>query len=185
MKVRHLEAELASAAAAVAQPHLDRLRALGVSPDTVARINLAYPAFGIMEGEIDRHGDFVPGPGVAHIVQPVVERKQIIDLVAWRSSNPQRWGMRTGLGWLLNADTCFATRWDGQQLQLHASPLAWLKADAVGGVILDWDAPDISWLRGFERIRCGDAMLGATLSRALYQRTRLPVIETEEMRRAA
>ena len=185
MKVRHLEAELASAAAAVRQPHLDRLRALGVAPDTVARINLAYPAFGIMEGEIDRHGDFVPGPGAAHIVQPVVEREQLIDLVAWRSSNPQRWGMRTGLGWLLNADTCFATRWDGDRLQLHATPLDWLRTDAAGGVVLDWDSPDLTWLRGFAQIDCGNDMVAASLGRALNKPSRLPRLRTAEARNVA
>lgn len=180
-----LEAEYAAAVAAVRQPHLDRLAELGVRAFTVARINLAYPAFGVMTGEIDRHGQFIAGDGAVHIVQPVVEGEGLVDLVAWRSSNPQRWGMRTALGWLLNADTCFASRWDGHELHLHASPLAWLKADALGGVILDWDAPDIGWLRGFECVRCGDAVLAATLRRSLAKPQKTPLIMMEEARLAA
>lgn len=185
MKTRHLEAEYASAVQQVRQPHLDRLRELGVQPGTVARINLAYPSFGVMAGEIEAGGVFVPGGGAMHIVQPVVEHEQLIDLVAWRSNNPQRWGLRAGVGWLLNADTALASRWDGELLQLHASPLSWLQANATGAVILDWDAREVTGLRSFERVCCANPVLGATLRRALCKPHRLPIIETMETRHAA
>lgn len=182
---RDLEREFDTSVSNILSAHLERLRALGVAPATVARINLAYPALGIASGAIDRHGVFVPGDGSAHVVQPLVENGGLVDLIAWRPGAPARWGLRTGLGWLLNADTAFATRWDGEVLDLHATPLDWLCADAQGAVVVDWDAPDLDSLRSFERIRCGNDLLGRTLRRALDRPRRLPRIETMEARRAA
>lgn len=182
---RDLEREFDASVSNVLSVHLERLRGLGVAPATIARINLAYPALGIASGVIDRHGVFLPGDGGAHVVQPLVENGSLVDLIAWRPAAPTRWGLRTGLGWLLNADSAFATRWEGEVLNLHATPLDWLRADAQGVVVVDWAAPDLDSLRSFERIRCSNDMLGRTLRRALDRPRRLPRIETMEARRAA
>lgn len=182
---RDLEREFDASVSNVLSVHLERLRAFGVAPATIARINLAYPAFGVASGSIDRHRVFLPGDGAAHLVQPLVENGSLIDLIAWRPAAPTRWGLRTGLGWLLNADTAFATRWDGEVLDLHATPLDWLRADAQGAVVVDWAASDLDSLRSFECVRCGNDMLGRTLRRALDRPRRLPRIETMEARRAA
>ncbi|MBB3692472.1 hypothetical protein [Sphingomonas sp. BK580] len=171
--------------AAVSQGHLDRLSAVGVRPDTIARIGQSYPAFGVLSGEMETGGRFLLGEGGAHVVQPIVEHHELIDLVAWRPGSPMRWGLVNGLGWLLNADSCFASRWDGDRLRLHATPLDWLRADAVGGVVLDWDSPDLTWLRGFAQIDCGNDMVAASLGRALNKSTRAPRLRTMEARHVA
>jgi hypothetical protein len=190
MKARDLEAEWERAVSAVRQPHLDRIRALGVPATAIAAIGLTHPAFGVVEAEGDRHGYYVPGAGALHVVQPVYEMGGLVDLVAWRSDNPARWYLRTGLGWLLNADPCLFGGWNGHLLTLHASPMEWLRAGAngvseTGGVVLDWDAPDLTSLRAFDRIACGTPWLAATLKRALARTQRLPAITTAEVRHAA
>lgn len=185
MKGHDLERLYAAAVSAVSQCHLDRLRAVGVAPGTIARIGRSYPAFGVLDGEMERGGRFLPGEVGAHVVQPVIEHHELIDLVAWRPGSPMRWGLVSGLGWLLGADECFATRWDGDRLRLHATPLDWLRADAVGGVVLDWDSSDLTWLRGFAQIDCGNDMVAASLGRALNKPSRLPRLRTVEARHVA
>ncbi|WP_022687178.1 hypothetical protein [Sphingomonas phyllosphaerae] len=180
-----LERLYASAVKNVRQPHLDRLRAAGVTPATIARLGSAYPPFGVLCGEVERSNRFNAGEGKPHVIQPVVEGCGLIDLVAWRVGEPARWGLVSGLGWLLNADTCLGSRWDADKLTLHATPLDWLRADAHGGVVLDWHAPDLAWLRSFSLIECGDALLAISVRRALSKPRRLPVITVAEVRHVA
>jgi hypothetical protein len=180
-----LEALYASAVASVRQAHLNRLRAAGVSPSTIARLGSAYPPFGVLAGETEANGLFLVGGGRPHVVQPVVEGGCLIDLVTWRVDKPDRWGLVSGLGWLLNADSCLGSRWDGAWLTLHANPLEWLRADAEGGVVLDWDAPDIDSLGSFAQIICGDHGLATVVRRALIRPRRLSTISVREVRHAA
>lgn len=180
-----MEALYATAVANVRQPHLDRLREAGVAPSTIARLGSAYPSFGVCAGEVERSCRFLPGEGQPYVIQPVVDGCELIDLVAWRVANPTRWGLVNGTGWLLNADSCLGSRWDAGNLTLHATPLDWLRADASGGVVLDWDAPDMVTLRSFDRIDCGNDMLAGALRRALTKSMRMPTIRTREMRHVA
>lgn len=180
-----LERLYASAVKNVRQPHLDRLRAAGVTPATIARLGSAYPPFGVLCGELEQPSRFNVGEGPPHVIQPIVEGYALIDLVAWRVGEPTRWGMVSGTGWLLNADACLGTRWDAESLTLHATPLDWLRADAIGGVVLDWNAPDLSSLRCFSFIECGDATLASSVRRALSKPRRVPVITVAEVRHVA
>lgn len=185
MNSRNLESLYAAAVSNVRQPHLDRLRDTGVAPATIARLGTAYPPFGVLTGQVEASGLFLPGEGQAHVVQPVVEGCALVDLVAWRVANPARWGLVNDLGWMLNADTCLASRWDGSHLWLRSTPLEWLRGDAVGGVVLDWDSPDLCWLSGFEQIDCDSDMLAATLRRALSRPVQLPAIRCQGVRHVA
>lgn len=185
MKGANMEALYAHAVGAVRQRHLDRLATIGVAACTIARINLAFPAVGVLTGQLERGGRFLVGEGAPHVVQPVIEACGLIDLVAWRPDASMRWGLVSGLGWLLNADTCLGSRWDAERLTLHATPLDWLRADAVGGVVLDWDSPDLTWLRGFAQIDCGNDMVAASIARALSKPLRLPRLRTMEARHVA
>lgn len=190
MSAIDLEAELEAATANVRQPHLDRLRALGVAPGAIANIGAVHPPFGVVEAIAEPNGLYQPGDGDLHVINPVYEGGALIDLVAWRSDHPARWYLRTGLGWMLNADACLYGGWDGHLLTLRSSPLDWLRGAEngprdAGGVILDWDAPELPSLRCFQRIDCADQWLLATLRRALSKPQRLPILSTLEVRNAA
>jgi hypothetical protein len=190
MSTVDLEAELDAATANVRQPYLDRLRALGVAPAAVANIGAVHPAFGVVEAIGEPTGLYQPGDGELHVINPVFEGGALIDLVAWRSDHPARWYLRTGLGWMLNADACLNGGWDGHLLDLRSSPLDWLRGAVngpgdAGGVILDWDAPELGSLRCFERIHCSDQWLLATLRCALSKPSRMPSFSLMEVRNAA
>lgn len=185
-----LKAEFEAAVDRVRQSHLDRLQALNVTPAAIAHLNLSGPAFGVVNADPDRDGLYQPGEGPLHLVMPVHEGGGLVDLVAWRSDDPTRWWLRTGLGWLLNADACIASRWDGDHLTLHATPLDWLRAGEggaweAGGVVLDFDAPDLRALRCFDTITCATDWLAATLRRSLAKPARMPTISIMEARHAA
>ena len=67
-------AELFEAAGRVHQRHLEHLRALGVAPATIARLGSnRWPAFGVVNAEIDRGGCYQPCDGPAHIAVSVRE----------------------------------------------------------------------------------------------------------------
>lgn len=179
-----LEAELDAAVSRVRNVHLDRLRALGVSPSIIADVGTRQPPFGVVMAEADGDGLYVPSDGPAFIVQPIYEAGGLIDLVAWRSLQPDRWWLRTGLGWLLNGDECLYGGWDGHLLSLFSTPLDWLRSGATGSVVLDWEAPDLAQLRGFQAIECDSPGLAKTLAAAL-RRQRIPQIRVRETARAA
>lgn len=165
-----------AAVAGVCTSHLDALLAAGASRETIANLGADSPPFGVMAGEIERDGRFNPGEGIAHVLQPIYDQGELVDLVAWRPGNPRRWGMVAGLGWMLNADEAFASRLDGWHLSLHATPLAFLGGDGTGAVVLDWSSPEVDWLRTFERVDCSDELVAAALRRALNKPRRCPAI---------
>lgn len=181
----HLETEFASAVDRVRQPHLDRLRSLGVAPATVAAIGERHPSFGILTATAGANGLYEPGEGPLFVAQPVYEAGLLVDLVAWRSTRPDRWWLRTGLGWLLNGDACLYGGWDGHELTLAGTPLDWLRSGARGAVVLDWESPELYQLRGFETIHCSDRGLAATLGHALLRSQRMPDIRVLEVGHAA
>jgi len=181
-----LEAELFSAAGRVRQPHLDRLRALGVSSSTIARLGACHPPFGVVEAEAMSNGTYLPGEGEPHIVQPVFQDGDLIDLVAWRSADPSRWWSRTGLGWIIGHDGPLTGGWvDDDGLTMHSTPLDWLRSGAAGVCVVDWDAEEVEWLRCFSTIRCDSQSLAAVLRRRLSRPRPLPRIATMEVRHAA
>ncbi|OYW21980.1 hypothetical protein [Sphingomonas sp.] len=186
MKGSDLEAEMFGAADSVKQPHLDRIRALGVTPATIAWLGSWSVPFGVVSATTEASGIYQPGDGPAHILQPVFDNGNLIDLVIWHSMRPERWWTRTGVAWALNVDDIAAIdRWGGDALHLHASPLDWLKNGATGAVVLDWSAPEVATLRQHDRIECSTPALAATLTHALQTSVHMPAIETKENRLAA
>lgn len=165
-----------AAVRAVRTSHLDALRTAGASTATIASLGVAFPPLGVLAGELERYGRFNPGEGANHVVQPILDQGELVDLVAWRPGQPRRWGMVSGLGWMLNSDHAFGSRLDGWQLTLHATPLSYLSGDGEGAVVLDWASQDVDWLRTFERIDCSDDLVAAALRCALNRPRRTPAI---------
>ena len=185
MNSAELQAELFAAAARVTQGHLDRLRGLGVAPATLAALGRINVAFGVVNLTVDSGGTYQPGEGSAHIVQPVMEDGELIDLVAWHTMRPERWWLRNGIGFALNPDNLGSLdRWGEGPPVVHSSPLNWLRAGGEGSVILDWsDSVALGHLRAHEAISCASSALAGTLNRAMMATVRLPVVTVE--RRAA
>lgn len=181
-----LSDEMFAAAGRIRQAHLDRIRALGVAPRTIAMMGRNFPPIGVVDAKAENNGLFQPGDGPSHMCQPVFQGGTLVDIVAWRTLQPDRWWLRTGNGWALHADDLLMVeRWSAAAPLLHASPLAWLRSEAVGSVILDWSAPEIAQLRNHRVIACSDRTVADTLDRALRATVRMPSIDIKEMRHAA
>lgn len=174
MKDIDLQGEMTAAAERVQQEHIDRMLSLGVPGRSIATIGATQAAFGISAAMPEPSYFYQPGDGPAHVIMPVTEEGDLIDLIAWRSSNPARWFWRTGLGWALGTDYLLP-RWDNGPVQLHATPLDWLAAAGEGMCILDWSAPEIRELAALDAIEA-DEMIGRKLLAILSKPARLPRI---------
>ncbi|MCB4861126.1 hypothetical protein K7W03_16160 [Sphingobium sp. PNB] len=184
MKSTDLEAEMAAAANSVRQAHIDRMIALGVPGASIAALGAMQPAFGISPAAVEPSYFYQPVDGPTHVVMPVMDQGEMIDLIAWRSSNPARWFWRTGLGWALGTDWLLP-RWDNGPVKLYATPLEWLAGAGEGICVLDWSAPEIRDLAALEAIEA-DELIGRRLISVLSKPARMPrVTYRKAVQRAA
>lgn len=177
-----LSAEMDRAGRDVRQVHLDRLRSLGVSGATIADMGLTYWPFGVVKAETIGGGLYQPGNGITHIVLPVLEGGDLIDLCAFRTTAPESWLLRRGNGWCLGYDYGVGSV---DPVQLHATPLGWLRAGGDGLCVLDWGARSVSYLDTIERVICADNETAQLLTNALRRPVRLPEIEVRGIAHAA
>lgn len=186
MKASSLREEAEAATFRVRQPHIDRLLALGVPGRGIAELGARQIPFGVGHVERIERGLYQPGDGSLHVISPVYADGELIDLIAWRSEQPMNWAWRTGLGWALGADETSRDYWPGDPpLQLHATPLDWLRAGGTGMCVLDWEADELEELRGISAIEA-DEMVAVRLHRALSKPRRLPtIIKRKAVRYAA
>jgi len=182
-----LHSEMNAACDRIRQPHLDQLLGLGVSSGTIAELGARQAPFGVVSATACDDGLYVPGEGPTHLVQPIIDGGEIIDLVAWRSLQPFRWWLRSGLGWALGQDNwTYRSAWDvGDPFAVHATPLDWLRAGCNGICIVDWSAPEVRELLTAEALRVGTPALGEALISTLSRPHRLPQIQTMETANAA
>jgi hypothetical protein len=178
-----LRSELAAAESAVRQQHLDHIRALGVAPATVAELGRDFPSFGVATIEM-RRDTYAPGPGPAAFVHPVVADGAIVDLLAWRSLQPERWWLRLGVAWALGIDNL--TRHDlAEPLRIADTPLNWLRGGARGICIVDYDSPEIRSLQSVDAIEVDNGKFGELLLREISRPARVPRVVVERCARAS
>jgi hypothetical protein len=156
---------------------------LGVSGAALATLCSIDSHIAVVEAE-EVNGLYLPSEGAPlHFVTPIRVGGELIDLCAWRPSRPDRWLLRMGTGWALGEDAGIGD-WD-YVLDLHATPLDWIKSGGHGLCVLDWSSPELHQLALLQTIRVSDPELGKTLISALSRPIRLPNIEIQEARRAA
>jgi len=156
---------------------LHRLKALGVPWATIAHMGDRH-YFGGSARVIDiDDGLYAPSnEGAPHLIVPVFEHEELVDLVAFTSAKPMAWLLRLGTGWSLGLlDGLERHIWE-QEVRLWASPLDWLRADRDGLCVLDWSAPEVLELARLPSISCQDIRLAERLRSALSHPCRLPVI---------
>jgi hypothetical protein len=140
MTPREIEQRL-YACAHLQQADLDRLVRAGIPktaiwrPDCIARASVVFHPKRLFDfAEEVKDGGEV---GDAYIVLARSEMGDVADLVAWqpRSSNVASWLGRTAI---LGAECVYRARLSGNgALVVHDDPLAWLRAERRGIVILD------------------------------------------------
>lgn len=178
-----LLAELRSAVARVRQPHLDRLVALGIAPTTIAAMGMSCIPFGICKITELPGGLYEPSPGEGcdWLIQGVYEEGAIVDLLAWRTSEPTDWRWRLGNGWALNADALLPS-FDNPPLVVHDTLLDWWRSDCDGLVILNWASLEVRRLIMCDTIDARPAT-GRRIIKCLSRPLRLPrIIERRHLR---
>lgn len=180
-----LIAELRHAAEDVRQPHLDRLRGLGVSIGWMADAE-TYP-FGVAHCEPSGPGLYQPNPGAAplHMILPVIEDAALVDLIAFRSSDPGNWMLRTGIGWALGLARGVGHWMWSERVHLFDTPLDWLRGRGDGICVLDWDAPEVRDLDVLPEVVCSSPAVAKAFERALTRPVHCPKISIMEARNAA
>lgn len=180
-----LDAELRSANRALSIVHLRRLEGLGVSRDTIAEFGRHRPGFGFVHAADAGNGLYEPGGGIPHLVVPVYENDALVDLCAVRSDAPERWLLRTGLGWALGLERGLECHTWGDAVSLIATPLEWLQRDCDGLCVLDWDAPEVRYLIEVPHLVCSSAEVASLFRSALAKPKPFPTISVEGMSLAA
>lgn len=164
------------ASANIRQAHIDHLLALGATAKGIAGLGRYQLPFGVERIDVDDAGRWWPDPeGNPAVVVPVVEYGDLIDIVAFRTSAPQRWWWREGCGSLLGADL-LNDGWPVGPLRVVSTPLQWLIEGGNAVCILDWSCPDyeLSPMRDREELACDGPMLRARLRKRLSQPRKVP-----------
>jgi len=146
-----LDAEFAAALAAVRQPHLDRLLALGVTGAAMIAVGLV----GVARIEAGRAGLYQPVEhGRPALVLPAWDRAPIrpdgqldyeaalVDLLAVRPADPERWWLRRGSVALLGEWQVWHASLGSEPIAVHRDPLRWLLTGGAGVVLLHDDGFD-------------------------------------------
>lgn len=185
MTGRDLLAEMEVAAARVRLSHIDRLRALGVSyaalgalvrdEHTIGAARAALGSDGLFEP--DEHGEPVVVQAVCDGLHRELGDAGLIDLVAWRTQEPERWWWRCGTAWALGHELIDLD--EGEPVPLVATPCAWLAAAGRALCILDWSPASPAWsaLRHGPPLTFTDDALRQRVRNNLVQSAPLPTME--------
>lgn len=185
MRRPDLKQELIHAGKASTLLHFKHLIGLGVPRDTIAALRLDTWGWGVVKAMDVGDGLYCPGDGPLHVVLPVWDDGDLVDLVAFRSGNPADWKLRTGLGLALGLEHGWERHHWQDEVQLSLTPLDWLRNGCDGLCIVDWDAPDITMLSSLPGIACPSRAVATRLRQVLTRPQPLPPIFVKETALAA
>lgn len=187
-----LREEMWRAAEAVRVVHIERITALGVSLRAIAELGMDQHQFGVAPVRWLPGGMYEPDPdGEPAVIMPVmhwsviepfegvlVEVPEIIDLIAWTTSDPTRWSWRCGAGWALGEHLMD----EALPVRVVLRPLDWLAMSGNAICILDWAAPSSCWarLRSAPPLQFTDDALRQRVRNALIGSVALPAMEIND-----
>lgn len=180
--------ELTDAALSIGQLELAHLRKLGLLNPGVVEMGRHHHQFGIAKVEPVDGGLYTPSSsGVPAMIVPVFEGGDLIDLLAFRTAEPEHWWLRKGLGGLLGLWSGWGKHEWADSVRLHATPLEWLQAGGEGLCVVDWDAPELHRINTFQNVTVATVGLRGQLLDALKRPYRLVPVDvvTGEMANAA
>lgn len=172
----------------VRRSHQDWLAARDVSPVAIyGAPPRLHGHFGVCLAQF--HGDlYEPDPdGTPVIVLGVSESpdEPIIDIVAFKPSEPNRWWLRLGQAVILGRHNARLALFKEEPLFIHATPLDWLRADCMGVVVLDWNADLTLYLDGYG-VLAADHRTASKIEKSFRRSVRVPLVRVmEEMENAA
>jgi hypothetical protein len=103
--------------------------------------DLSPPNLGAAYGEFD--GEFwrpVEHGGVLLLVVPEFAGDELVDLLAFRASDPSRVFVRTGIAAVAGEDNLRAARFLGEPLLIHATIEDYIRAGMTGCCLIDGDS---------------------------------------------
>lgn len=188
MNGRDLLAEMEAAAERVHLPHLERLRALGVSYDALGALGQDEHTIGAGHAVLGTDGLFEPvehgEPVVIQAVNDDLGRELgevgLIDLIAWRTDEPERWWWRCGSAWALGHELLALD--NGEPVPVVATPCAWLASAGKALCLLDWSAASPAWsaLRHGPALTFNDEALRQRVRNGLAKSAPMPTMELQD-----
>lgn len=154
----------------------DALQACGLPIDT-------GPTWGASFVEIDAHNYAPVAGGKAAIICPLFEDGVLLDLVA-AGLETRSTRTRTGIATVLGQEWIDRAKDTETTVRLFADPIAWLRNDRRGAVIVDWRAARYA-LADVPGIACESDILAKRVERAMRQPVRLPQLFVREADHAA
>ena len=150
--------------------------------DVARETMLMWPGpIGVADIEVHELGIFsFADAGRRAFVHPVRSGdsdSEIIDVIAWMPESPSRWWTLCNTGWAIGDEQLHHAEFWNEPVLLHPNPLAWLAADGVGAVVMDWSMSS-STLRSVPCIITDDSVFG----REVQRRLTMPVQTCPEIR---
>lgn len=151
---------------------------------------MAAHLIGRCHAETDRYDFWQPADdGPIMLVTPAIERGQVIDLVAFNPAEPDAWFLRTGAAWTLGREAIDDAigAWSGHDdgVDLHATPLDWLRYGGDGACIVDWCDEARTTLRNVAKVRVTAPAMAHMLRLELTRPPKIPEITVTRLRRHA
>lgn len=185
MNGRDLLTEMEAAASRVRLVHLERLRSLGVPYASLAALGRDEHTVGVGRALLHDNGLWEPcdegEPVVVQAVHDGLARELgdagIIDLIAWRTSEPERWWWRCGTAWALGHELLDADI--GEPVPVVATPAQWLSVAGEAVCPLDWSSTSSLWpaLRHGPPLKFNDEALRLRVRNGLVQSAPMPTME--------
>lgn len=185
MTGRDLLADMETAASLVRLSHLERLRSLGLPYASLARLGQDEHTIGVCRAVLGSDGLFEPAQhGEPVVVQAVHDdlardlgEAGLIDLIAWRTGEPERWWWRSGSAWALGHELLVVNA--AEPVQIVTTPCDWLAAAGRALCILDWSPTSLAWaaLRHGPPLSFTDDVLRQRVRNALVQSAPMPAME--------
>lgn len=175
-----LQVEMERAASRMRSIHFDGLKALGVPMATLGALSAKQYTVGMATVEVGVDGLFTPSPEgspacIVAVVDPcnrVLGSSGIFDLVAFRSSDPRQWWLRTGLAFALGDYLLDLS----DPVRIVRTPCDWLAAGGDAVCILDWSPSSQVWgeLRSGPQLLFPDDALRQSARSALVSAAPMP-----------
>jgi hypothetical protein len=183
----NLAVELHEAACtATHQKYQDHFVAAGISHTAIYGSDGLYGDFGVARAQFD--GDLwepaTDGAGVFILGVNEHPDEGLIDIVAFKPSNPARWYLRLGNAVVLGLHNARLAVFKEEPVLVHATPLDWLRAECRGVVVLDWTADILSRLEGYGCL-AADRDTGQRLERAFHRHINIPKVKVMGAHREA
>ena len=100
------------------------------------------------------------------ITLPIWSGECCIDILALSPEDANEWSCLTDIVPVLDPNEIARCEFLDEPLHVHASPLSWLRAGAIGTVVLDWRSA-LFYLSGVRRFICHDQATAKRLEQAL------------------